>query len=216
MNQGTDLLSPPNLFEGPSLIERRFWVFDMDGTLTFAAHDFDGFKRQHGLPVDRDILSALAEESPERQEQVHAAIRVWEAGIADRARAADDAWGLLHALRERGARLGILTRNSKEGAQRTLTAAGLAPFFPDEADILGRDCCPHKPAPDGILRLLRRWGGSPDQAVMVGDYLFDVMAGRAAGVATVLIAREGEDIPASWGPYIDVAVRRLDALVSPA
>jgi len=186
----------------------------MDGTLTVAAHDFDGFKRTHGLPVDADILAGLEVLSAERKSEVVEAIEVWENEIAHQARTAPDVWPLLSALRARGARLGVLTRNSKEGARRTLAAAGLEPFFPDPDDVVGRNCCAHKPAPDGIFRLLDRWGGAPDEAVMVGDYLFDVMAGKAAGTATVLVAREAA-APEAWAPWVDVTVRGLEELVKP-
>ncbi len=84
----------------------------------------------------------------------------------------------------------MLTRNTRANDLRALRAAGLHAFF-DGRDVAGRDSAAPKPAPDGLFRQLALWGAHPDEAVMVGDYLFDVVAGRAAGTATVLLDTHG-------------------------
>lgn len=170
--------------------ERTHWLFDMDGTLTVAAHDFAGFKRQHGLPEDQAILESLALMPRDEAQLIHAALRRWETDIARETRPAAGAAELLGTLRERGCVLGVLTRNTREIAHLTLEAAGLHGFF-DRRDVAGRDCAAPKPAPDGVLRQLSLWAAGPQQAVMVGDYVFDVFAGKAAGTATILVDEQG-------------------------
>lgn len=188
-------------------MKRRYWIFDMDGTLTLAAHDFTAFKADNGLPLDRPILEVLAEYPAEKAQQVHARLNDWEEAIARRAVAAADALVLLEHLRESGHVVGILTRNSQRVASITLQAAGLSHFF-DPQVVLGRDDAEPKPSPEGILRLLDHWGAAAEDAVMVGDYRFDLEAGHAAGVATVLIDRHGDrDWPA------DVRVTALDSMI---
>ena len=193
------------------LLARSCWIFDMDGTLTVPQHDFAAFKAANGLDPDLDVLAGIDALPPERRPAAHAAVRVWEEDLARSARAMDDALALLHFLRGRGARMGVLTRNRREGAAVTLAAAGLADFFDDDG-VLGRDCAAPKPAPDGIARLLGRWGAGPSDAVMVGDWVFDAQAGRAAGTATVLVARHGP-VPDAWRPFADRVVLRLDELL---
>jgi phosphoglycolate phosphatase-like HAD superfamily hydrolase len=195
------------------LLDRPFWIFDMDGTLTVPQHDFAAFKRRHGLPEDQDVLGTVATLPPDRQRALHQAIHDWELELAHAARAQEDALLLLEALAERGARCAVLTRNSLEGARITLDASGLAPWFPDPLFVLGRDCAAHKPAPDGIELLLSRWGAPAERAVMVGDWVFDVQAGRNAGTATVLVARHGP-VPEGWRPFADAVVERLDGLLA--
>jgi len=194
-----------------TLLDRPFWVFDMDGTLTVPQHDFASFKAAHGLDPRLDVLAGIDAQPAERRAALHAAVRAWDEDLAARARPMDDALRLLQRLRGAGAALGILTRNTREGATITLRAAGLAQFFADPSLVLGRDCAPPKPAPDGITRLLDLWGARPDQAVMVGDWVFDIMAGRAAGTATVLVTRHGP-IPEAWRSYADQVVDTLDGL----
>ena len=189
-----------------SLMNRRHWIFDMDGTLTLAAHDFDAFKADNGMPMDRPILEVLSEYPAEKARRIHARLDDWEEAIARRAVAAEDARKLLTHLHEAGHILGVLTRNSRRVATITLEAAKLSRFF-DPLVVLGRDDAAPKPSPDGIHRLLEHWGAAAEDAVMVGDFQFDLEAGQAAGVATVLIDRHGDRF---WPA--DVRVTGLDLL----
>ena len=43
----------------PRLADRKFWIFDMDGTLTVPAHDFDAIRTELGLPQGRPILEQI-------------------------------------------------------------------------------------------------------------------------------------------------------------
>jgi HAD superfamily hydrolase (TIGR01509 family) len=191
------------------LLHRRHWVFDMDGTLTVAMHDFAGLKARLGLPTDRAVLEGIALRPEAERAALLEAVDDWEIALADAARAAPDTRPLLEALTARQARLGVLTRNTRETALRTLRAAGLAGYFAD-ADVLGRDCALPKPSPDGVLRLLGRWEAEPADAVVVGDYVFDLRAGRAAGAATVWIDRAGAG---TWASEADRVVTSFDELL---
>ena len=177
----------------------------MDGTLTISIHDFDGIKRILGLPLDRPILEALNELPAAQAVQLHQQLDALELDIAHRATAQVGARELLTKLRLRGDRIGILTRNSKPNAQATLAACGLAEFFPAKV-ILSRHCCQPKPSPDGIWQLLSGWSASPDRSVMVGDYVFDLEAGRRAGSATVYLDPTGE-FP--WQGLADLPITTL-------
>lgn len=177
----------------------------MDGTLTLSIHDFDGIKRILGLPIDQPILEALNDLPAAQAAELHQQLDALELDIAHRATAQLGARELLTKLRSRGDRIGILTRNSKPNAQATLAACGLAEFFSAEL-ILSRHCCPPKPSPDGILQLLSSWNAQPDRSVMVGDYVFDLEAGRRAGSATVYLDPTGE-FP--WQDHADLPITAL-------
>ena len=36
------------------------WIFDLDGTLTLAQHDFAAIRRELGIPAEEDILDFIA------------------------------------------------------------------------------------------------------------------------------------------------------------
>lgn len=182
-----------------SLGARRAWVFDLDGTLTRAQHDFAGMRRQLGFGEGTNLLEGLAGLSDEARAEAEATIEAWEWEHADRAEPAPGVPELLGRLHARGVRIGVLTRNLAPIARRTLAVTGLDRWFAPD-DVLGRTCAAPKPAPDGIVHLLNRWRIPADRAVMVGDYLHDLMAGRAAGTTTILLG----PVPEAWRAWADL------------
>lgn len=188
-----------------SLLARQNWIFDLDGTLTKPVHDFVYIRRELAIPDGSDILGHLAGLDPLESARRHARLNEIEHGLARGAEAADGAVPLVESLVARGCRVGILTRNSREIAFLTLQAIGACRHF-SEQSVIGRDEAPPKPDPEGIFRLLAGWGGGAGDAVMVGDYLFDLQAGRAAGVATLHVGRPDG---LRWPECTDFAVNSL-------
>ncbi|HET6334746.1 MAG TPA: HAD family hydrolase [Polyangiales bacterium] len=169
-----------------TLTQARHWVFDMDGTLTVAVHDFAAIRVALSIPEESDILSHLARLPAAEAATKHAWLLEHERELAHASRASAGAVELVRQLRTRGCRLGILTRNARELALITLEAIGLADAF-DPNDILGRDEAPPKPHPGGLQQLAQQWGVASSELVMVGDYLFDLECARAAGARSVLV-----------------------------
>ncbi|SDO91713.1 HAD family hydrolase [Pseudomonas jinjuensis] len=168
------------------LADIRHWVFDMDGTLTLAVHDFPAIKRALGIPQEDDILGHLAALPEDEAAAKHAWLLEHERELAVASKAAPGAVELVRALHEAGCRLGILTRNAHELALVTLEAIGIGDCFVT-ADIFGRGEAKPKPACDGLLRLAGQWQVQPARMLMVGDYRFDLECGRAAGTRTALV-----------------------------
>lgn len=173
-------------------------------------HDFDALRQELNLPRGVGLLEAAAQLPAAESSALLERISCWERGHAERARAQPGAERLLEELAARGARRGILTRNTHEHARLTLKASGLEQFF-EVGDIIGREAAPAKPAPDGILALLKRWEARAPEAVMAGDYLFDLQAGRAAGTRTLYIDGDGlfphrgsaDESLRSWSEWLD-------------
>jgi HAD superfamily hydrolase (TIGR01509 family) len=191
------------------LSARDCWIFDMDGTLTVAAHDFDAIRAALGLPPDQPILEEIASRPSREAAALHRQLAEIEVEIAHRSRPQPGAADVLESLRKGGARLGILTRNSERIARDTLAASGLTEFFSSQS-IVGRESSTPKPKPDGIFELLRRFRAEPAQAVMIGDYRFDLEAGRKAGTATVYFDPEGKR---EWDELADHRVESLSFLL---
>lgn len=197
------------IFSMMLLQDRTHWIFDMDGTLTVAQHNFEAIRRELGLPEDSPILESLAQLPEAEAAPLHAQLDEIELRIAREARVQEGAIALLSTLQAQGKQIGILTRNTKAGADATLAACQLMSFFEPDC-ILSRHCCAPKPDPEGIHHLLGLWEARPEDAVMVGDYVFDLMAGRNAGTATVHVDVTGA-FP--WPEQADVKVSALAELV---
>jgi HAD superfamily hydrolase (TIGR01509 family) len=160
------------------------WIFDMDGTLTVAVHDFDAIRSALGLPPGEPILESLDALPPAQAEPLYTKLDELELYYAQQARAQTGAAQLLETLVARGDQIGILTRNGEKLAEITLAVCGLADYF-EPNQVLGRESAQPKPSPDGIRHLLSNWETTPASAVMVGDFLFDIQAGEKAGCTTV-------------------------------
>ncbi|MBB4598821.1 HAD superfamily hydrolase (TIGR01549 family) [Xanthomonas arboricola] len=183
----------------PALSGYRHWVFDMDGTLTEAVHDFALIRRALEIPPEADILHHLASLPAEQAAAKHAWLLEHERELAHAAQPAPGAVALVRALQAAGCRLGMLTRNARALAQVTLQAIGLHDAFAWD-DIVGRDEAAPKPAPDGLQYFAQRWAVEGTALVMVGDHHNDLACGRAAGACTVLVNTPGDPWPglADW------------------
>jgi len=193
-----------------SLADVKHWVFDMDGTLTVAVHDFAAIREALEIPPEDDILTHLAALPAAVAAAKHAWLLEHERALAVGSVAADGAVELVRELAGRGYRLGILTRNARELAHITLEAIGLADCFAVE-DVLGREDAPPKPDPGGLLKLATAWKVAPSEMVMVGDYRFDLDCGRAAGTRTVLVNLPENPWPAlaDWHAEDCAALRQM-------
>ncbi|QEM68907.1 HAD family hydrolase [Geobacter sp. FeAm09] len=188
---------------------RSHWVFDLDGTLTVAVHDFAAIRQELSIPEGCDILGHLASLPEHRARPLHVRLQEIELELAHLTEAAPGAPELLDRLYGAGASLGVLTRNTRDNALRTLEMIGLGGYFA-AAEVLGRDEALPKPDPDGIHRLMALWGAEAAATVMVGDYLYDLEAGRLAGALTVHV-----DITRRfrWPELADICVGTLEELV---
>ncbi|MGD0586495.1 MAG: HAD family hydrolase, partial [Oryzomonas sp.] len=188
---------------------RSNWIFDLDGTLTVAVHDFVAIRQELSIPDGCDILGHLASLPEHRARPLHVRLQEIELELAHITEAAVGAQELLDRLYTAGASLGVLTRNTRDNALRTLEMIGLGGYFASD-DVLGRDEALPKPDPDGLHRLMALWGATGETTVMVGDYLYDLQAGRRAGALTVHVD------PARcfrWPELADVCVGTLEELV---
>lgn len=157
-------------------------VFDMDGTLTHDALDFEALRLELRLAERRPILEWIAA-LPESQRD-HAT-KVLEQHECRAAEICEPRAGTADALKElarRKVRTALLTRNSRQSVERIVTRHR----WPLEV-LVSRDEPPFKPHPASLQRILQHYGIGPDATLMVGDYIFDIQVARAAGVASVLL-----------------------------
>jgi len=171
-------------------------------------HDFEFICRELDIPRVADILSYL-DNLPEAEASIRRSrLHEIEMDLARKATPSSGTLEMLTKLHGAGAQMGILTRNERDIALLTLDTIEAGHYFASE-NILGRSEVPPKPDPAGIHHLLSGWGADPTEAVMVGDYLFDLQAGRAAGTTTVHVGRpDGK----SWPEFTDLAVASLTDL----
>jgi len=194
----------------PNLLEHRgHWIFDLDGTLTVSAHDFEHMRQELGLEPQVPILEALHAMPDDEAAPLWEALNELEFYYAGQASIMQGANELLQKLHDKGRQLAILTRNTMPVVKHTLEACSIDQFFPLD-HILDRDSCIPKPSPDGIQRLLKFWQADADDTVMVGDFLYDLEAGKGAGVATIHLDTRGN---VDWSEFTDIRVEGLGEII---
>jgi len=92
----------------------------------------------------------------------------------------------VEALSAMGYRVGICTNKPESLAEALLRALGVRDRF---ASLVGGDTLPvRKPDPAPLVESVRRAGGDPARACLVGDTESDHGAARAAGMPSLLVA----------------------------
>lgn len=135
-----------------------------------------------GFSTDDRLTQAMMETYREHNARTHdTTIRPFP-GMAD----------VLRRLHAGGFRLGVVTSKLRDMALRGLDACGLErEWF--VVFVTANDPVPHKPDPGPVALALERAGvAAAGRALFVGDSVWDLLAGRAAGTRTGA---------ALWGPF---------------
>ena len=183
-------------------------LFDLDGTLTRPYFDFDAIRREIGLPTEprTPILEAMQTMTPADRARAEVILHRHERQAAEDSQLWDDAHAVLAAIRSAGIPVAVMTRNSRQSVETVMARHGLR--F-DAA--YSREDGPIKPAPDPVLNLCTHLQADPARAWVVGDYLFDLQAGNAAGAVTVLMLGDAP-VPA-WADQARHVIRRLNEIL---
>lgn len=191
-------------------------VFDLDGTLIDTApdliHTLNLILTQEGLPAvpyahARNLIGggprilierALAAEgrncATEEIDRLYAAFVAYYAEhIADRSRPFPGLDQALDDLSAAGHRLAVCTNKLEWLSLRLLKALNMAQRF---AAICGPDTFGvQKPNPEVFRQTVRRAGGEPERAIMIGDSRTDIHTGRAAHVPVIAVDFGYTDVP---------------------
>ena len=184
----------------PDTMRIKAVIFDMDGTLVVSDLDFDAIRAEAGVPEGVPILEYMEGAPEAMRPRVAEILHGHEARAADSCRLRDGAKELLDDLRARGTKVGLLTRNSRASVEKVVERFGL-----QFDHCITREDAEPKPSPQSILMMAEVFGVRPEETLMVGDYLFDVQAGRAAGARTAFLKRDGGIDP----PPADIVIEDL-------
>ncbi len=183
-------------------------IFDLDGTLTEPLLDFEAIRREVGIASGAPILEALESFDAAARAGAEVILRRHEMDAIRAATLAQGCTEILELLAGRKVPVAILTRNVREAVDEFVRR-----FDVRVAAIFTREDGPPKPAAAGALALCRHLGLAPPEVWAVGDYKYDIIAGRTAGCRTALVRAEAPANLAEWGPP-DVVVPSLRQLAA--
>ncbi|AZM57217.1 HAD family hydrolase [Streptomyces sp. WAC 01529] len=185
----------------------RAALFDVDGTLTDTNHLhvvtwWEAFRQAGHHVATHDIHHAIGlgstdliahllgdDRDHDRDEEISAAHSTLYGTYFDRLAALNGARDLLHALHGRGWRIVLAT--SAGGAELGALRRAI-----DADDVIAGiasadDVDSGKPAPDPVHHALDIAGCAPDEALFVGDTVWDMRAASRAGVRSIALLSGG-------------------------
>jgi hydrogenase expression/formation protein HypE len=164
-------------------------LFDFDGTLTKpGALNFSFLKKAIHCPADTPVLEFI-ESLPTRtqRDEASAVLARFEKEAAAVSKPNPGAQDVIHYLRSKDVAVGIITRNTLASIKRSLKNFEDIDLSAFDV-VISRDTPVRiKPSGDGIILAAEMLNIDVRQMIMVGDFIFDIHAGQAAGCITVFI-----------------------------
>ena len=182
-------------------------IFDLDGTITEPFFDFDAIRIEMGLSPDAGpILEAMEKMTPIERAKAQKILDYHEQLAVSKSRLNQGARQTLYNLHQMNIKIGILTRNTRDNAMSIARKHDL------KFDaVVSREDGPVKPDAFGVLELCRIFEVLPEQTLVVGDYLFDLLCARSAGAAAVLI--ENHKQAKQFSPFAKYTIQTLPQIL---
>jgi len=136
--------------------------------------------------IGQTLYGTFSQRHPERAKELVDSYVEWNAEhLADLLEEYSGAEELVTELVGSGATIGVVTSKRHVSATNTLRAAGLDGHLP--LLVAMEDTAVHKPNPEPLLLALQRLGVRAAECVYIGDAVVDVLAARAAGMASIAV-----------------------------
>lgn len=179
----------------------RAVIFDHDGTLVDTMASIveglgSAIASQSGThPTEAELLASFGAAPKTILEkwlhplQVDAALKHWldfESKLGPgQMKAFDGIPELLQILQDKKYPIGVFTGRDRASTLAITRAQGwLGKYFTEDQMACGDDGLPTKPRPESLIALMKRMNLDPATTLMVGDHVYDAMAGRSAGCKT--------------------------------
>jgi HAD superfamily hydrolase (TIGR01549 family) len=159
------------------------FIFDLDGTLVTSSLDFLAIKAEIGCPAAEDALVYIAQLPTEQQQRE--AIDIIHFHELQDAQSCDWIPGAEAFVNECAARtlpMAIVTRNSQRSSKIKVEKNNIPINL-----LLTREDSKPKPHPEALLGIAREFRLPAGQIMMVGDYRYDLEAGRNANMTSCLV-----------------------------
>ena len=159
----------------------RAILFDMDGTITRPTLDFDRIRKEIGIPSPL-LENMIALEQGETRDRAFSLLEQFEEEAARTSELNRGVRDILQEMKKENIPTGLITRNSRASVETTLTRHNL--HFDA---IRSREDGPVKPDPAALYAICAELNILPEECLFVGDYRYDIEAGKNAGTRTALL-----------------------------
>ena len=191
------------LKEKHPLRDLKATIFDFDGTLAILNIDFSSMKDRifdlmkhygigeemireyYALEVIDEVYQALYKKNSYSAEafyqEAHQILHQVEMRAAEKGNLIQGTKSTLESLREKGIKVGIITRNCEDAVRKVFSDINhFCDVFVPRNSV--RNVKPH---PDHLTHVLNSLKISGEDAVMIGDHIIDIQAGKKVGMKTI-------------------------------
>lgn len=187
------------------------FVFDLDGTLVDSKIDFDSMKSELRLNREDDVLEYIETLSGDDRQRALDTVYRHELAGAEAAVRIQGALEFVELAMAAKKPVAIFTRNARALAEACLRSHGF------EIDLMiAREDGPPKPKPDGLIKIAHEFGVELRDLLFVGDYVYDLQAGLAAGVRTALYLPVTPDFETHGAEFLFTNYDQLTKRIFPA
>lgn len=185
-------------------------IFDLDGVLVKSCLDFNLISREiFGSQEKKPVLESINNiKDLEKKAQAWKILDKHEEKAAFSCRLTRGTAELLKFLEQKEIKKSIVTRNSKKSICTVLNRFNLS-----FDGIISREDAPPKPAKEPVLLACRQMELSPKEVIFLGDYEFDMISGRKAGVITALLRSNNQSFSENADVIVD-SILEFTKLVS--
>lgn len=181
----------------------KLLIFDMDGTLIdtdevlyktwkelfelYKPKDYtidrEFIRSFSGPPIESSIARAFPEKDPDfiLSEYRKRTAKYYDTDL----KFFDNEKDVLNKLYKDGYILTIATSKNRPMTEKSLQIFGVFDLFSDM--VTSSEDVAHKPNPDSLLILMKKFNIKKEETLMIGDTSFDALAARNAGVKSVLL-----------------------------
>ncbi len=181
------------------------FILDWDGVLAETALDFSEIRNRY-FDGKRVPLLEAARLLPESvRTRLERDIYYLEMHGAEKAEPVPGAKELLEWLEQRKIPWAVVSRNCRESIELAAGKCGIR--LPSV--VMSRDEEPVKPHPGALWKAARILGADASRCVMVGDFIYDFVGARRAGMRALLVQRE----ESAWLEWVDHACPTVISLL---
>ena len=162
----------------------KTFIFDLDGTIVELNLPFDEIREAIGIK-DRFILESIEKMDAKKREQALETLEEFEIEAAKKTKLVDGVREVFEIIESRDLKKGIVTRNCKRSVDIIVNKFG----FNFDFAITREDAKP-KPSPEPIKLALKITDTDARGALTIGDFKFDLIAGKLAGTKTALVLNQ--------------------------
>lgn len=181
-------------------------IFDLDGVIIESSLNFQSIAREiFGSVSKRPVLERIEELShAAKKKEAFIILEKHEKRAALASQLNPGINKLFELVKRRGMKTAIVTRNTQNSVRIILEK-----FHLHIDCIVTRETAPPKPSRESVLKACECMGLGPYEVLFLGDYEFDMLAGKRAGAVTILLRSSKESTSENANVEIDSIVELL-------